>query len=291
MGVTRFVHPGTLADANGYFSVDRPNGGTGVLAVGDWLGGGSGTLMVSGTLFSTAIDMNQQGDHSVSLPNNSISAAEELEEPGIAHVNVASTSVPASYGALTSRSISCPAPGYVVAIGSVDLQITHASGTTDNVGIGVSTSATSLPAQQDFQAQLPSVLPGGTYDETITAHGVFSVSAGATTIYLVGVRYVGNVATAYDENLTLMYFPTAYGSVSPPAPARPPTAADANADDVPMAPLSAADIAAEQADARRFDAARLQGELEAMRVRMDALRRDLERVSAAQASAAAPPRK
>jgi len=73
---------------------------------------------------------------------------------------------------------------------------------------------------------------------------------------------------AQNPSLTLMYFPTSYGTVTATLAA--PIDSKTNA-----TPLSSADVSAEQAEARTFDAARAQRELDAMRARLDALQRTL----------------
>ena len=281
------------ADANGtggFLSVFRTTGGSGFEVDGNKSGSGEPKVSVTGSARSAVFDMSLTGNASVALPADAISSAEQLDEPGIAHTNVASTTVPASLGTLASRSITCPAAGYVVVLASVDLQVTHTTGTASNWEIGVSNASGSLPSEQDFQCDLPAALPSGLYDQTMTAHGVFSVGAGVNTFYLLGDKFSGNTATSFDENLTIMYFPTAYGTVDVPAPqsaAAPENDASAGLGRA----LTAADISAEQAEALRFNQARLQRELDEMRAKFDELQRELAETAAAQARVAAEPRK
>ncbi|MCG3127947.1 MAG: hypothetical protein CHACPFDD_02820 [Phycisphaerae bacterium] len=154
------------------------------------------------------------GNTSVILPNDSISAIEIMDEPGVANDHNASIAIGTSLTTLASRSITVPAAGYVLALADGDLQISHTNGTDSTYIYGVSDSATSLPSDQDMMTRLAGALTTGTYNFAGSSHGLFSVAAaGSYSFYYLAYEFSGGSATMYDIQLTLLYVPTAYGTV------------------------------------------------------------------------------
>ena len=145
------------------------------------------------------------GDDSVVLPTDSISPAETLGEPGVAaRINKPTVSLPnGSTFTLCTRTITCPTDGYVVAIGTTEFIGTPLF---DKAAIlGIMTSDTEPPADQDYLVRIRSF-------ETSTVQRVVSVTAGAHTFYFQAVALDDDIV-AEQRKLTLMFFPTAYGSV------------------------------------------------------------------------------
>ncbi len=148
------------------------------------------------------------GDGAVVLPTGSISRGEILDEPGVAgDVNDSGLYLGETEKSLCSRTITVPTDGYIVAvaavhvenffavIGSVDLRITDDIFGSGDPSWGWTTS--------------------GLIDSTIISPSrVFQVSAGSHTIYFRG-RSIGlnNQFVTKEKTLTLMFFPTAYGTV------------------------------------------------------------------------------
>ncbi len=155
------------------------------------------------------------GDNtSVILPNNSISAMEILDEPGVAsETNNAGLGLTGAVDTLTSRSLTVPAAGYVLVIATCEALMSHGSGTNSAAIFGVSDTAGSFPANQDVSLLIPSAAPTGVYSFPVTVHGLFSVSSGANTFYFLADETSGLV-TAGDIQLSLVFFPTAYGTVT-----------------------------------------------------------------------------
>jgi hypothetical protein len=124
---------------------------------------------------------------------------------------------------------------------------------------------------------------------------LFVVSAGANTFYLLGQKTsAASVnAAAFDSQLTLVYFPTAYGTVvgtlqnlaserddgSNGAPDRERGASIRQA-------LTVEAVATEQAESIAANQARLERELAGMRARFDALQEELEQNMRAQQAVA-----
>lgn len=54
----------------------------------------------------------------------------------------------------------------------------------------------------------------GFFDYPVTVHGLFSVAAGNNTFFLLAKEFSGSLS-AFDMQLTLVFFPTTYGTVDP----------------------------------------------------------------------------
>ncbi|MDO8631652.1 MAG: hypothetical protein Q7R41_14290, partial [Phycisphaerales bacterium] len=247
-------------------------------------------VTISGSARSAVFDMADTGNASVELPTSAIAAAECFDEPGVASstedvsgVTIASTSLTT----IISRTITAPASGHVLVLATSQVQIPHTTGTNDLYNFGVSDSSTALPGNQDLFTTVVSALPTATYQKVLTPHGLFSVSAGAHTFFFVGQKTNASSADAqaFDVQFTLAYFPTAYGTVTPTASSN--TAAVLDDNDAPLrAALSPSDIQAERAESIAADQARMQRELTEMRVKFDALQKELEETIRAQRAAA-----
>ncbi len=238
-------------------------------------GSNNASLSVSGAGSSFGINTTASNNtNTVQMSGNAVDALEIFDEPGVANNHAGSTAMPASTGTLISRSITVPGPGFVVVLAQGDLAVTKAAASSDFYVFGVSDSATTLPTDQDIQVNLPSGLPAGTYDSSAAAHGLFSVGAAGTFTYFFNGRASGSPATMFDLNLTLRYFPTAYGSTLTNFTGG--FAAD-NSNHGPVgAPLTAADIAAERENAVKFNQARVMKELADIQVRTEQLKRFME---------------
>ncbi|MCC6676665.1 MAG: hypothetical protein IT436_05930 [Phycisphaerales bacterium] len=161
-------------------------------------------------------DTNTTGNGSAVLPAGAVSALEMFDEPGVANAadnSVGTTlSTTATFTNVISRTITVPAAGYVIAYATLETLHTHASGTETNLLFGISDTTTSLPSTQDLGCRLPSSWASGTVLLTNNAHTVFSVAAGAHT-YNVLARMNSGSGQTFDTELTLIYVPTAYGTV------------------------------------------------------------------------------
>ncbi len=212
------------------------------------------------------------GDASVAIPNDAINALEMLNEPGVAS-NTGTTNIimDGTVQTLLSRTITVPASGWVLVIGTASILLTHANLTPTFGSFGVSDVAGSFPANQEAEVALSNSAPSGNYAQTVTSHGLFSVSAGGNTFYFIGQEGSGNL-TVHDRQLTLVYYPTAYGTVTPTLAASPGLLLEPN---IRGLALTAADIAAERAEAEQFNAERLARELAQVRSEMEALKKEV----------------
>lgn len=272
-------------DANGtggFLSVYRN-----AVATGFVVNGNDGTeepvVTIQGAARSAVFDMSNVGNASVALPTDAINAAETFDEPGVASaLNGGTVGMDGTVQTLTSRTLTIPAAGYVLVIGTCQAQVGHVNGTASSANFGVSDAAGSLPSNQDVASTLAAALPSGTYTFPTTVHGLFTATAGSHTYYLIGQETGGNY-TALDLQLTLVYLPTAYGTVQGTEPQGISTGAEDM--QAPVQPaLGSAGIAAEQREAEAFHLARLEREMKAMREAFEALKVEQDRQAAAQAS-------
>jgi hypothetical protein len=109
-----------------------------------------------------------------------------------------------------SRQIDCPGPGFIVAVGTAEL-FGDLFPDDGEVFVGVSDSAATFSPSNK---QRVSLLAGKF--ATVTVHGTFAVSAGSTTKTIRLLLDPDTADRAYLRglcHLTLMYFPTGYGTV------------------------------------------------------------------------------
>lgn len=174
------------------------------------LGRGADTVQVPGNFTVTSAS----GDASVILPNNAISAAETLDEPGVASANASGqVALNGSVQILLSHTLTAPAPGFVLVIGNLRSSVNHANGTSSTAHFSVSDAPLLIENQTVLHA-LPSSAATGSYLAPITVHGLFAVSsAGIHDFFLLGQELVGNF-DVNDLQLTLLFVPTSYGTVS-----------------------------------------------------------------------------
>jgi hypothetical protein len=116
---------------------------------------------------------------------------------------------------ILSRSITVPASGFVLAIGTCQANAFHTNGTTTNASFGVSDAAGVIPSTQDVGFFFESGLPSGQRLLPVTVQAIFSVTAGTHTFYFLGEEIAGDVSVN-DMTLSLIYVPAQYGSVATP---------------------------------------------------------------------------
>lgn len=154
-------------------------------------------------------------DASVVLPQNAISAHELMDEPGASGAFREETiwfdDDPVT---LASATIQCPAPGYVLAMGTASIRsvVYHAAG--GFVGIEATTQANPTPPADALFVQFSGDTPGITTTCPVSLQKVFPVSAGLKTFHLRGwVGFGDNNPRSVESGLTLLFIPTAYGSL------------------------------------------------------------------------------
>jgi hypothetical protein len=245
---------------------------------GNWAGTEAPALRVLGPDRSATLNMSVAGNSSVTLPTDAIGSAEMLNEPGIGHdIDLWGVILTGGTDIIASRTITVPAAGYVVIIGSCGLRVIHTTGTTSYAGVAIGSSVDQSSSYYELQS-VDHGASSGLYDFAVAAHGAFRVAtAGSYTYYFLADEASGSWS-ACPIFLTVMYFPTAYGTVDETARAG---AAPEGAQDLPVAgadivgaPLTSADITAEQAEAREFHLARLGLELAEIRTELEAMKEE-----------------
>jgi len=253
----------------GYLTVFRGAGQTAFTVDGN-AGAGEPIVSITGSSKSATFDMDQSGTNVVQLPAASITATEIGDEPGVVTYTegVATISLTSTISTIGSQTISAPAAGYVLVLANAQFEVTHTNGTGTDAIVGVSSSSSSLPGNQDIRLYLAPGMPSSLYAFPVSASAVFSVSAGSNTFYFLGREDSGDVRV-YDIQLSCIYIPTAYGAVEPPA-------AVAGASDDSAAPARAAiDVAAQRAASEAAENARVERELAAMRAELEAVKAKL----------------
>lgn len=160
------------------------------------------------------------GDLAVVLPNSSISGLETLDEPGIATNSDASANIAGGTVNIVLRTINCPTAGYVVALASGSFNLSHSNGTLSQYRVWI-TEVNGGGAAGKPQATFITSgnAPAGNYGAPLSVQGAFAVPAGVTTFYLRGTEDIGSgLCSVENSSLTLMFFPTAYGTVTAFAP-------------------------------------------------------------------------
>ena len=212
-----FVRIGSSGDG-GYLSVGSDvSGAGGISVVGDGYGSGGGLIAMYGPsryleLYMGAAD----GDDTVLLPDEAINAYEILDEPGVASIQ-ASNSLDLTPGAITSvaaRTIWVPNDGFVFAMGTAQVEIYNYDSAPDCIWFGISESqnAWSGGAQEQRIQLSAGSLTVGWYYFHAAVQGVFEVNTGEHTFYM-NAQETSGECNVLARQLTLMYFPTAYGGV------------------------------------------------------------------------------
>lgn len=166
-----------------------------------------------------SISPSGTGDNSVSLPTGAIAAAEILDEPGVAS-NTDGNNVLLLDGSVQtamSRAITVPTAGYVLAIATCQARLTGGNPEFDDelsAQFGVSTSSSAFPVNQDVLLKQYG-RTGTPVEIPVTVQGLFSVSAGTQTLYFLSQK-ISSLGTVelFDRQLTLVFLPTSYGTVS-----------------------------------------------------------------------------
>jgi hypothetical protein len=263
----------------GFFWVNNGNGGNALRVDGHDGSTGNAVVGMYGTS-SSVFALGQTGNASVQLPAGSIGATEIEDEPGMATINAlgaGSFLLTTSYTAATSRTITAPTSGYLLVMASYEIDLRHETPGASFVTAGVSLSATSLPSNQDHSFYMPSVAPAGIYLTPSSSSAVFNVAAGSHTVYLVGNISGSSVSYLWDAQLTALFIPTAYGTITPTSGTQ--TLAQKDIDTVVPA-LTSTDIADEQRTSIRTNEERMARELEALRAEVQAIKQAMNNENA-----------
>jgi hypothetical protein len=178
-----------------------------------------GRYVNTGEANSVTSAMIQNGQvANADLANSAVTAAKTLDEPGVASVLRSSSATIANTGVtnITSRSISVPSAGYVIATAGGYFQLYGTS--LGNILVGIETAAASQPTNHvAFGYQNNTVFSTSGYVwGSLQYIRVFPVaSSGTYTYYLNAFRGWSNgTASVWSARLVLIFVPTNYGSVT-----------------------------------------------------------------------------
>jgi hypothetical protein len=193
---------------------------------------------------------------------------EILDAPGVAGVTSANEFwLTGGIDILESQTITAPRPGYVLAIATARAYF-YGVGVSDWVSFGVSTNFNAFPSGGAVDVRVPDDGGDGWY-QVVTVHGLFEVTGGADAFWFLGERHGGN-CSANDLKLTLIYFPTTYGTVDKTEPS------DLGSGEIDISeavgPLTEPGAALKHSESDAGYQARFDAELAAMRAEMNELR-------------------
>lgn len=206
----------------GWLYVHRNDAGAaGFTVEGNTAGTLEPSVRISGSTQSMEFDLTHTGSAAVALTPGAIDASEILEEPGVAsNMESSELTIATSRTNLLSRAIVAPADGYVFVAATVELSVSNDSGLdSGRVYIGL----TNDPAHTyDTLSVLVPIDNRQMDDYTKQVHlsAVLPVAAGVDTYYLFGTRAACSINTkihASKRTLSVLYFPTQYGTVVVPS--------------------------------------------------------------------------
>ncbi|MEE8572146.1 MAG: hypothetical protein V3T20_02690 [Gemmatimonadota bacterium] len=182
---------------------------------GDGEGTGEPLMEITGTSREVVFDMDASGDESVQLPGSSVSRSEVRDEPGAASRQTSDwIELPlSSVTSVASRQIVVPDDGYVFAMGTAQVEFENSVTQRHYAVFGISETYGAFSDHAQITAvEIPSGMPGSWHNQHISVQGLFAVSAGASNFYFNALESDG-ICSVRGRHLTLMYFPTSYGTV------------------------------------------------------------------------------
>lgn len=203
-----------LDGVGGYFSIRRNTANVAFSVDGNYDGTQEPLVSIIGSARVAEFDMSQAGSGAVQFPSDAIQASEVLDEPGVAsRISTSTVTIGDSRTNLLTRTITVPADGFVVATGTFQLYSGLNAGDSVMVYYGLTDNGTTWPSSMSLEVK--------EYNDAIikplSITGIFPVPAGATTFYLVASKYpTTSPASSWKQSLSLLYFPTSYGTVTVP---------------------------------------------------------------------------
>ncbi|HSG99275.1 MAG TPA: hypothetical protein VLB27_04445, partial [candidate division Zixibacteria bacterium] len=237
------------------------NTGNDITAILSATSNGGGALQLMDELGTIQLSLagGNAGDASANFPVDAINASETLEEAGIANriQDAGSIIVDLTATDVLIRTISAPTNGYVIAMASAYLEGFHSNATATDVEFYVAPTGGGAADGPRTEMLISSNWPSGSYRTPVAVSGVFSVPSGNTQFRLLATRVSGSSAFVLDAQLTLMFVPTAYGTVT--------------GNLQPTPPIGSESPELELAKAEEFNMQRIQAEVTALRTQLDAL--------------------
>jgi hypothetical protein len=238
---------------------------------GNHMGSGDPWVQIYGSASASYFLTDETGSEAVQLPQDAVEDTEILDEPGVAgdiQVDLYYLSDPENYEGLVASSMTVPDYGYILALANCDVRVTHTNGTMDMAALGVSSNTTEVSPGQGGSIYVPGAAASGVYIMSASYSGLFEItSLGTHTFYFLGQELSGDVGVV-NKQLTLIYFPTAYGTVTEAMAASSGLSGDVQ---IRESGLTEAEIAAERLESMAFNAARIERELARMQEQIEIL--------------------
>ncbi|MBZ0173193.1 MAG: hypothetical protein K8E66_12485, partial [Phycisphaerales bacterium] len=169
---------------------------------------------------SSAVGNSELASFSVTdakIASNTVTSGKMLDEAGVAYA-ASATDFILTTGLATNvvqRTITVPASGLILANGRANFQIEHTGGIASEIFLCVSANSGVLDTANLSRHRVTSPDSFGAYRASLAVTDVFSVGAGTHTFYIVAEGDEGlGTDRVMDANLSLLFVPTAYGTVS-----------------------------------------------------------------------------
>lgn len=164
----------------------------------------NGDLKVADTLFAAA------------LSPDVVNADNIVDEPGlVGSSGWADTRLGSSWITVSTRTIEVPGPGYILALVSAHMFADHTGPGRTTGYIGITDTPGSLDEWSSYQFNVPDPADQGWYDIPASCHELFVVNSAGTYEYYFEAWGPGdNDMTILQRCFSLLYVPTAYGTVS-----------------------------------------------------------------------------
>lgn len=184
-----------------------------------------------------------------------------IDEPGASSLVGPNIQLGTYETPILQHSIQTPGSGYVLVIATATVISNHDAtlpwGSRSYFNVSTDSHYSS---NHGVQIQIPNTAPTGTYFNAVTVHALIPTERGVDDFWFLGQRDLDDVTWAFDPHLTLVYVPTAYGTVS--------TAASLALPRPQLHPDSATDASA---DLKALTEATIKAELERLRRQIDDL--------------------
>ena len=192
-------------------------------------GGGSGNVILEVASDGITADHIATGAVGTSeIADFSVFDIDIADEPGVSHAFMPGNNIPLVGWASSNtgddvyigQTINCPTSGFVVAFATGYWKLSHTQGVTEfgRLTLGETGDNTQVDFDNSAFIEIPSGAASGDYQSTWAITKVTAVSSGNYTVYLRGACTATGTVILERPHLTLMFFPTAYGSVANSAP-------------------------------------------------------------------------
>lgn len=144
-----------------------------------------------------------------------LSSLDIIDEPGASSIVGSNVQLGTYETPILQHSIQAPGPGYVLVIATATVISSHDATLPwgSRSYFNVSTDS-HYSTNHGVQIQIPNTAPSGTYYNAVTVHALIPTEGGVDDFWFLGQRDLDDVTWAFDPHLTLVYVPTAYGTVS-----------------------------------------------------------------------------